>query len=255
MNNPLVLIEKLGKAATVLTLNRPDKRNALSIALMERICQSVEGVAKDPSQKILILKGAGPVFCAGLDLEEGSQSDKIEFSAQMVARTLKCVYGSPLVTIATVQGAAVAGGAGLMSACDLAVMAQNTKVGYPEVRRGLVAALVMSFLKRQLHERHVRELLFTGELISAQKALAMGLVNRVVAAESLEQEVEDLVHQIEQGGPDALRNTKKLIRELGSGSLEEDLDHALECHKECRQSPEAQEGINAFLEKRAPRWI
>lgn len=255
MNNPLVLTEKLGKATTVLTLNRPDKRNALSIALMERICQSVESAAKDPSQRVLILKGAGPVFCAGLDLEEGSQTDKIEFSAQMVARTLRCVYATPLITIAVVQGAAVAGGAGLMSACDLAVMAQDAKVGYPEVRRGLVAALVMSFLKRQLRERHIRELLFTGELISAQRALTMGLVNRVVSSENLSKEVEDLVHQIEQGGPDSLRSTKKLIHELGYKNLEEDLEHALESHKECRQSSEAQEGMTAFLEKRAPRWI
>src|SRR5207247_2140883 len=124
------------------------------------------------------------------------------------------VYQVPQVTIAAVQGAAIAGGAGLMSACDLVVASQEARIGYPEVRRGLVAALVMTLLHRQVHERDARELLLLGELISAERALRMGLISRVVPSEHLMEEALSLARTALQGGPQSIAQSKKVLDEL-----------------------------------------
>src|ERR1700694_2758720 len=177
---PLVLIEKQTPQVTTLTLNRPERRNSLTIELMIELISAIEFAAADSTQRILILRGAGKAFCTGLDLKEAADETKAHATAEMVAKTLITLSQTRLITIAVVHGAAVAGGAGLMSACDFVVAAERTKFGYPEVRRGLVAGLVMTFLRRQLRERDIRELLLGAELIDAKRALEMGLVNRVV---------------------------------------------------------------------------
>ena len=167
---------------------------------------------------------------------------------------LLAVSQTRLITIAQVHGAAVAGGAGLMSACDFVVAAERTKIGYPEAKRGLVAGLVMTFLRRQLRERDVRELLFTGDLITAERANEIGLVNRVVSPNELENEVKMLIASILQNAPGALASAKRLLEELWSTSVQQDVDRALQHHMEARESAEAKEGIAAFLEKRSPNW-
>ena len=250
---PNVLVEAKDRT-TILTLNRPERRNALTIELMSELSDALEAASAHPRQLVLILRGAGPVFCAGLDLQETTVVEKAHRSAEMVARTLLAISQTRLITIAQIHGAAVAGGAGLMSACDFVVAAERTKIGYPETKRGLVAGLVMTFLRRQLRERDIRELLFTGDLISAERAREIGLVNRVVAPNELENETEKIVAAVLQNAPSALANTKKLIEELWSSSVQEDVERALRHHMEARESAEAREGIAAFLEKRAPNW-
>ena len=141
-----------------------------------------------------------------------------------------------------------------MSACDFVVAASRTKIGYPETKRGLVAGLVMTFLRRQLRERDIRELLFTGALISAERAHEIGLVNRVVSPNDLENETQKIVEAVLQNAPGALASTKRLIEELWSSSVQEDVATALRHHMEARESAEAKEGIAAFLEKRSPNW-
>ena len=250
---PNVLVEKKNHT-TIVTLNRPERRNALTIELMTELSDALETASADPKQRVLILRGAGQAFCAGLDLQETAVIEKAHRSAEMVARTLLAISQTRLITIAQIHGAAVAGGAGLMSACDFVVAAERTKIGYPETRRGLVAGLVMTFLRRQLRERDIRELLFTGELISAERAREMGLVNRVVPSGQLEDETQKIVAAIVQNAPVALASTKKLIEGLWSSSVQEDVDLALRHHMEARESAEAKEGIAAFLEKRSPNW-
>jgi len=154
-----------------------------------------------------------------------------------------------------VHGAAVAGGAGIMSACDFVVAAQRTKIGYPEVRRGLVAGLVMTFLRRQVSERNMRELLLGSELIDADRAKEIGLVNRVVAHDNLMTEALSLAGSALQGAPAAVAQTKRLIDELWWRSVKQDVDLALKYHMEARESAEAREGIAAFNEKRKPNWV
>jgi methylglutaconyl-CoA hydratase len=167
---------------------------------------------------------------------------------------LLAVSQTRLITIAAVHGAALAGGAGIMSACDFVVAAQGAKFGYPEAKRGLVAGMVLTFLRRQLRERDVRELLFTSELIGPERAREIGLVNRVVAPNELDNEVQRLVSLILQNAPGALTNAKRLLEQLWSTSVKEDLDRAFAHHMQARESAEAKEGVKAFLEKRAPSW-
>ena len=181
----LVKIDHPKQGISVVSLNRPEKRNALNIDLMEQLCHAIEQVHRNPNQRAIILKGEGPVFCAGLDLAEANDDSKIETSSQWISRTLTTIYQSPLVTIAAVHGAALAGGAGLMTACDLAIASEEAVIGYPEIRRGLVAAQVMLFLVRQIGQRYARELLLLGELIDVQRALQFGLINRAVSQAEL----------------------------------------------------------------------
>src|SRR5262249_31950994 len=160
-----------------------------------------------------------------------------------------------LVTIAAVHGAAVAGGAGIMSACDFVVAAERTKIGYPEVRRGLVAGLVMTFLRRQIGERNMRDLLLGSKLIYAERAREIGLVNRVVAQDDLMTEGLKFAESVLQGAPGAVAQTKQLIDELWWRSVKDDVDLALKYHMQARESDEAREGIAAFNEKRKPKWV
>jgi len=250
---PNVLVEEKDRT-TIVTLNRPERRNALTIELMSELADALDKTSADPQKRVLVLRGAGQAFCAGLDLQETTVVEKAHHSAAMVAKTLLAISQTRLITIAQVHGAAVAGGAGLMSACDFVVAAQRTKIGYPETKRGLVAGLVMTFLRRQLRERDLRELLFTGDLISAERAHEIGLVNRVVSPNELENETQKIVAAVLQNAPAALASTKRLIEELWSSSVKQDLETALRHHMEARESAEAKEGIAAFLEKRPPNW-
>jgi len=141
-----------------------------------------------------------------------------------------------------------------MSACDFVVAAHKTKIGYPEVRRGLVAGLVMTFLRRQVRERHLRELVLGGELIDAARALEIGLVNRVVPAAEIMNEAQKFADSVLQGAPNAIAQTKRLVEELWATSVKQDVDLALKHHMQARESAEAREGIAAFNEKRKPNW-
>ncbi len=250
---PVLLIEKQS-AQTTLTLNRPERRNALTIELMSELVQAIEAATGDETQRVLILRGAGLSFCTGMDLNETADASKAHDSADLVAKMLLALSETRLITIASVHGAAVAGGAGVMSACDFVVAAEGTKIGYPEARRGLVAGLVLTFLRRQLRERDIRELLFTAELIDAKRAHAIGLVNRVVPAPDLEAETQKIAASVLQGAPTALASAKRLLAELWPTSVKEDHARALAHHMQARESAEAKEGVAAFLEKRPPKW-
>ena len=251
---PLVLIEKRTRQITVVTLNRPERRNALTNELLTELTGAINVVSEEPHQRILILCGAGAAFCTGMDLKAAT-SQNPHAMAELVAKTLLTLSQTRLLTIAAVHGAAVAGGAGIMSACDFVVAAEGTKIGYPEVRRGLVAGLVMTFLRRQIGERNMRELLLGSALIDAQRAKEIGLVNRVVAQDDLMSEAQKFADAVLQGAPGALEQTKRLIEELWWRPVREDVDLALNYHVQARESSEAREGIAAFNEKRRPKWV
>jgi methylglutaconyl-CoA hydratase len=251
---PVVLIEKESPQTTVVTLNRPERRNALTLELLTELYAAIQLASDQPAQRVLVLRGAGAAFCTGLDLKEAADSTKAHQTAEMVANTLVAISQTRLVTIAAVHGAAVAGGAGIMSACDFIVAAERTKIGYPEVRRGLVAGLVMTFLRRQVGERNMRELLFSGELIDAARAKEIGLVNRIVAPDDVMNEAQKFAASVLQGAPGALAQTKRLVEELWWRLVKEDVDVALRYHMQARESDEAREGIAAFNEKRKPNW-
>ncbi|HUR57994.1 MAG TPA: enoyl-CoA hydratase/isomerase family protein [Opitutaceae bacterium] len=255
MTAPTPILVSTEGPVTTVTLNRPDKRNALNVPLLDGLCAAVAAAEAAPTQRILVLRGAGRVFSSGLDLAEAADPEVAHRSAELIEGALRALAMSRLVTIAAVQGAAIAGGAGLMSACDFAVTTRDAKFGYPEVRRGLVPALIMTFLRRQLRERDAREVLLLGKLFGAEQAHAIGLVNRVVADEAaLATEVQSMISSLVQGAPEALAETKRFLAQLWHSPVPADLERARAYHLSARNSAEAKEGIAAYNEKRPPNW-
>lgn len=254
MSEPILLVDAVRPGVVALTLNRPARRNALSLALMRELCETIGRLSDEPANRVLVLRGNGPSFCAGLDLEEAADLGIAEEGAERVRRTLAALSGTPLVTICEAHGSAFAGGAGLLACCDFAVAAEGLRIGFPEVRRGLVPALVATVLTQKLRDADLRELLLLGEPVDAQRALAMGLVHRVVPAGEIRREADRLAGLVLEGGPRAIRETKRLIGQLrvASGGVAEQV--ALEAHARARAGHEVSEGIAAFLEKRKPRW-
>jgi methylglutaconyl-CoA hydratase len=254
MDEPLVLIDRKHPHCSVLILNRPNKRNALSIDLMKSLCEGIEESQSLPDQRVIILKGAGAVFSAGLDLEEAGNIALEESSALMVAKTLKTIYECPLVTIATVHGAALAGGAGLVCACDLAIAESSAIFGFPETRRGLVAAQIMPFVQRLVPFRLLNELIFLGDPIDAKRAYEIGLINKVSITYNGLCDALKYAESIIRGAPKATTKAKKLIQQLDTIDLYSGLKKGFELHHEVRQDNESIEGMRAFLEKRLPNW-
>jgi methylglutaconyl-CoA hydratase len=254
MSESVLLVDSSDPLVTVLTLNRPDKRNALSIELMEQITAAVSEQARDLNRRVIVLRGSGPAFCAGLDLKEASDPGNSHRSAEALARMYLAIAQSPLVTIAAAQGAAMGGGAGLLAACDLVVAGDDLKLSFPEVKRGLIAALVTCLLRRQLNDRAVRELILLGQTVDAPRALDLGLATRVAPAAELDAHAMTLARDACLGAPGAIARTKQLLDDLSARQIAEDLKIALDFHLAARQSSEAAEGIVAFMEKRPPRW-
>jgi methylglutaconyl-CoA hydratase len=258
MSIPSVLRQDDGPIA-VLTLNRPERRNALSLRLVSELSDLLTRAASEPGIRVVILTGAGPTFCSGMDLKEAvadHQDAEDEKKAVAYSRALADliwqVHGVPKPTIAALNGDAIAGGAGLASACDFAIAAEGARVGYPEVRRGMVAAIVMHDLIRQVGDRRARDLLLSGRLIPAAEAERWGLVNRVVPADSLPDEALALGRSLTEAGPLAIETTKRLLDEASGRPSDPRGSAAITAA--IRVSDEAREGIRAFFEKRPPRW-
>lgn len=251
----LVTVERQGEGLEGLVLRRADQRNALSLALLEELCTAVESLAADGVTRVVLLRGEGPVFSAGLDLHEAAEESLMERSAASVERTLQLLRETPLVTIAVVQGGAFAGGAGLMAACDIVVAAEDARIGFPEARRGLLPALIGDLLRTRIREGDLRALFLTGEPIDARRAREIGLVQHVVPASQLLEEALRVARSVLAGGPETIRATKRLLADLfpaGGAAASRSMG---EWHLEARRSAEAREGLRAFLEKRPPRWM
>lgn len=245
----LVIVEHK-ENITHITLNRPEKRNALSIALLEQFCKAIKETIHMSNQRAIVLDGTGPAFCAGMDLEEASHHENLNPLANLIAKALTSLYSAPLITVAAVTGAAIAGGAGLMSACDIVVAGENVKIGYPEIRHGLVAAQVSTLLVRQVHWRTVRELLLLGELIDGKRALEIGLINRIVPDQEVLETALTLAAEAAKYAPEATAETKRLLSALEPHSFNDDLRIAIGIHRKARRSHAAMEGIRAFNEKK-----
>jgi methylglutaconyl-CoA hydratase len=258
MNATIVIREDRGPV-TVLTINRPGQRNALSRALMAHLRDAVDRLSVDENVRAVVLSGAGTAFCAGMDLKEAAAVDTAPDSEEQTVATLqefadllKRLHTLPKPTIAAVNGDAIAGGAGLMAACDVVVAAEIARIGYPEVRRGLVAAVVMHDLTRQVGDRRARQLLLSGDLISSKIAQEWGLVNAVTTNDRCLDEAIRVAEGLAECAPLALATTKKLLDE--AAGRPPDLRGAAAISAATRLSEEAREGILAFAEKRPPAW-
>jgi methylglutaconyl-CoA hydratase len=255
--NSLVLYESRAPAA-VITINRPEKRNALSRALIAALSDAFERAKSDSAARCVLLAGAGPAFCAGMDLTELSETIEAEQAviwddALKLARLFDLIYTLPKPTIAVVNGPAVAGGAGLVSVCDLAIAASTAIFGYPEVRRGLVAALIMPHLLRHVGERMARWLLLAGEMIDAAAAERCGLINAAVSPDQLTAKADQWVASLAQGGPDALARTKDLLQRFSRQALS--VEEAAQASAAPRLTDECRHGLQAFFAKQPPPWM
>lgn len=246
-----------GHVATI-TLNRPDKRNAISYELIEDLLAAFDEVAKSKALA-LILTGAGKAFCSGLDLENlktliGRSPEQSLKDTQTMARLFRTLYDFPKPTIAAVNGAAIAGGTGLATLCDFTLAAPDAKFGYTEVRIGFVPAIVSTFLLRQAGEKIARDLLLTGRLFDAEEALRIGLITEIVPAETLLTRARELAAQLMENSPSSLRYTKRLLSEAARAQLDTQIDAAVRENSAIRSTADFREGITSFLEKRKPKW-
>jgi methylglutaconyl-CoA hydratase len=258
MSARLVTREDRGPVA-VFTLNRPDRCNALSRALLAHLRDALDDIGVDVGIRAVVLTGAGTHFCAGMDMKEAVELDTAPDGEHAIVSVLKefadllqRIHTLPKPTIAAVNGDALAGGAGVMAACDFAVASETARIGYPEVRRGLVGAIVMHDLSRAIGDRRARQLLLTGELISSTLAHDWGLVNAVTPADKSLDEAIRIAQGLLECAPSALANTKRLLDE--TVGRPPNLRGAAAISAVIRGSEEAQEGIRAFIEKRSPRW-
>jgi methylglutaconyl-CoA hydratase len=241
-------------------LNRPRVRNAFDGRMVTELHATLDDLASSDSVRVVVLGGRGPVFSAGADLEwmrkmaDFEHDENIREASEM-ADLFLALHAHPKPVVARVQGAALGGGAGLVAACDIAVAVEGTRFGFTEVRLGLVPAVISPYVLARIGESATRELFLTGQRFEADKAREIGLVRAVVPEADLDAAVDHLVRELLQAGPRALAEAKALLREVGGRGVEEVREKTVERIATIRASPEGQEGLRAFLEKRKPRWV
>jgi methylglutaconyl-CoA hydratase len=249
-----VLLETRAGGVERLTLNRPEKRNALNAELVRALTSAMHRTASDPEVRVVALAGAGKDFCAGLDLAELARVTEQGYDQGLAeARSLAALFARmrahPRPIVALVQGRAVAGGCGLATACDLVLAREDAQLGYPEVHLGFVPALVMSLLRRKVGEGRAFELVTLGNRYSASEVLAMGLVNRVYPADAFDRESGVCLEELASRPPGALSLTKRLLYELDGMPLPQALERGAEVNAQARMSEECRAGVRRFLEK------
>jgi len=245
------------KIAT-LTLSRAEKRNAICHALIDDFLAALREV-EESSAQVLIVEAEGKAFSAGLDLEDlqalvTHTAEENRAHSHRIATLVRSLYDFPKATIAAVNGAAIAGGAAIATLCDFTLASTAASFGYTEVRIGFVPAIVSAFLMRQVGEKHARDLLLTGRIITADEAYRMGLVNEVVEAGELPSRARRLAEELLENSPASLRATKALLRSYGGDQLSLDIQNGMEANASIRQSADFVEGVRSFLERRKPRW-
>jgi methylglutaconyl-CoA hydratase len=241
-----------------ITLNRPDKRNAISFDLIDDLLGALKEVEASDAI-VLIMTGAGKAFSSGMDLDNlktliGRSPEQNLQDSETMVRMFRTLYEFPKVTIAAVNGAAIAGGTGLALLCDFTLAVPEAKFGYTEVRIGFVPAIVSTFLLRQVGEKQARDLLLTGRIIGAEEAVRMGLVNEIVAPESLMTRARELAALLMENSPASLRATKKLLNDHARAELDTQIEAAVRENAAIRATADFREGVTSFLEKRKPVW-
>lgn len=255
----LVLRRRAGRVLT-LTLNRQDKRNALSADLVAALKDALAEAASDDGVRVVVLTGAGKVFSAGADLaalealQTASPMDNLADSRHL-ADLFAAIYRHPKPVVAKVNGHAIAGGCGLAAVCDLALVSTRAKLGFTETRIGFVPAIVSVFVLRKLGEAAARDLMLRGHLISAEEAAAVGLVTRAVAPDALDAEVDAVARELAtETSATAVALTKGLLADVPGMGLDEALGHAVQLNALARGTDDCRAGIAAFLGKTDPPW-
>jgi methylglutaconyl-CoA hydratase len=258
MSYGTVLVDESDGMRTI-TLNRPERRNALTPEMQGELIDALIAAGVARSCRVVVLRGAGEAFCGGLDLGylqemEGRAAEELAADARRIALMFRTLYELPKPTIAVVQGAAIAGGAGLAAVCDFTLAAKGARFGYTEVRIGFVPAVVSAYLMLQVGEKRARELLLTGRLVDGVEAWRLGLVNEVMSEEELEERVKGLLGLLMENSPASMRATKAMLVEQNRVWLDAAVEAAMTANAKARETSDFREGVAAFLEKRKPRW-
>ncbi len=257
--NKLVTYMTSGRVAT-LTLNRPDKRNALNHNLVQALRAALAQAAQDTHVRVVVLTGAGTAFSAGADLEALQQLQTATpmenvADSENLAELFSDIYLHPKPIIAKVQGHAIAGGCGLAAVCDFSIVADHAKLGFTEVRIGFVPAIVMVFVLRKLGEAAARDLFLRGKLITSVEAAERGLVTQSVSALSLDEVVDNLAQELaHETSGSAVSLTKRMLAQVPGMGLREALTYATQMNAFARGTEDCQAGIAAFLSKTDPPW-
>lgn len=256
---PIVLTHHQNRVGYI-TLNRPEKRNALSPELISALSEAFAEMEKNPTVKVVLLQAKGRAFCAGADLDylKKLQDFSIEENQEDSRRLMDLfnqIYEFPKVVIAQVEGHAMAGGCGLVSLCDFAFAVPDALFGYTEVRIGFVPALVSVFLVEQLGQAKATELLLSGELISAKKAAEFELITEVIDEDLIEDWVRKFANRlITENSEFSMRETKRLLRSLGRKNRLSALEAAADANAQARSHQDCVKGLTAFLQKNKPNW-
>ena len=255
---PALLLDR-DDAILRLTLNRPEVRNAFDEEVIAALTAAGRQVAGDRTIRAIVLSGNGKVFCAGADLVWMSKAIAYDHEdnrrdAEDLARMLETLDALPVPLIARVHGAALGGGVGLVAVCDVVIASDDCTFGFPEVKVGIIPAVISPYVVHKIGPSAARELFLTGARFSARRARRIGLVHDVVAATDLDETVDGYVQEILTSGPEAIAAAKALIKEVGGARSEDMIGLTTTRIAEQRVSPEGQEGMRAFLEKRKPSW-
>jgi len=243
-----------------IRLNRPEKRNALNAQMVNELTSVFNFIRNATNIRSVLIKGDEQAFCSGADLEYLKQMRGFDHEANVkdsktLGNLFLNIYTCPKPVLAVVEGAALAGGCGLATVCDFIYATPEARFGYPEVRIGFIAALVSTFLIRQVGKRRARELLLSGDIISAGEALNLGLVTKVCAREDIDRQAGMLVKRLQENSSLAMARSKLLLNGFLYRELSEDINHLAEVNAHFRTTEDFVEGISAFLEKRKPNWI
>jgi methylglutaconyl-CoA hydratase len=249
-----------GRGVATLTLNRAEKHNAFDEHVIASLTARLGDISGNDSVRAVVLRGAGPSFCAGGDLDwmrrmAGFDAAANLADAEALAALLHRLDTLPQPAIACVHGAALGGGAGLVCCCDMAIAASDAQFAFSEVRLGLIPATIGPYAIRSIGARAARRYFLTGERFDAATALRIGLVSEVVEPPALDAAVQRLVQSLLDAGPQAVRAAKRLIREIAGRDIDAGLMATTSrLIAEIRGSPEGQEGLSAFLGRRPPNW-
>ena len=258
MNYKTIIFSKEGKIARVF-FNRPDVHNSFNSTTIKEVDDALEKIKADKSIRVVVLSGKGKSFCAGADIKWLREIIKYSFEQNLeeslqLAEVLHKIYLLPKATVAMVNGTAIGGGNGFLSACDIAVASEEAKFGLSEVKIGLVPAAISPYVIRRIGESKAREYFLTGKRISARKALEIGLINEVVPHEKLKKAVDEIASLLLSSGPEAIAACKELIHRVPEMSFDEVKEYTARVIANLRISKEGQEGMASFLEKRKPKW-
>jgi methylglutaconyl-CoA hydratase len=241
-----------------ITMNRPERRNALNPQMIAELTHAL-GESAACSCGVVVLTGAGTAFCSGMDLENlkslrDQRPEDQRADAEATMWMMRRLYELTKPTIAAVNGAAIAGGTGLATLCDFTLAAPQAKFGYTEVRIGFIPAIVSVFLLEMIGEKKAKALLLSGRILDAEEALSMGLVTEVVPEGELIARVQALATLLLKNSPESMSAVKKLLSGYAKDRLDRDLSRAMRWNEKIRNSPDFKEGLRAFLEKRDPVW-